>query len=103
MKTAATMPYEPEVESYEWVQTWRLSELVANFARVHILVTLFDGDPDKWLDFIRRDGTAEERQYDQPFIEELKERMSAEPELLEQMRQIVRDVSGLFAPRIETA
>jgi hypothetical protein len=103
MSTAATMSYEPEVETYEWVQTWRLSELVANFARVHILVTLFDGDPDKWLEFINRDGTPEERQYDAPFVREMKERLAADPALAGEMRRIVRDVSFLFAPRTQTS
>jgi len=89
----------PEVETYELVETWRLSELVANFARIHILVTLFDGKPDLWLDFIHKDGTQEEREYDQPFIEELKQRMEQDPTLLPTMRKLVRDVSCLFAPQ----
>lgn len=87
------------VEAYELVETWRLSELVANFARIHILVTLFDGKPDLWLDFIERDGTQEEREYDLPFIVNLKQRMSEDPTLLATMRRLVRDVSSLFAPQ----
>ena len=66
---------EPIVEAYEWIETSRLSELVANFARVHILISLFDGDPEKWLQFIRTEGTAEERQYDLPFVEDLRQRL----------------------------
>jgi hypothetical protein len=89
-----------EYETYELVPTWRLSELLSNFARVHILVTLFDGDPDKWLDFIRRDGTADEREFDLPFIEKLKARLADDPNLLGAMRHAVRDVSALFIPRI---
>ena|SRR5947208_13728632 len=96
--TATALNFEaPEVEAYELVETWRLSELVANFARIHILVTLFDGKPDLWLDFIDRDGTREEREYDRPFIMTLKQRMSEDPTLLETMRRLVRDVSSLFA------
>ncbi|HEY4641426.1 MAG TPA: hypothetical protein VII75_08790 [Thermoanaerobaculia bacterium] len=98
-QAVTTLTYEvPEVEAYELVETWRLSELVANFARIHILVTLFDGKPDLWLDFIDRDGTAEEREYDRPFIEGLKQRMADDPALIETMRRLVRDVSSLFAP-----
>lgn len=90
-------PEAPDIQAFELVETWRLSELVANFARIHILVTLFDGKPDLWLDFIDRDGTQEEREYDRPFITTLKQRMSDDPTLLETMRRLVRDVSSLFA------
>jgi hypothetical protein len=96
--TALTLE-APEVEAYELVETWRLSELVANSARIHILVTLFDGKPELWLDFIERDGTDEERQYDRPFIKGLEQRMKEDPALLETMRRLVRDVSSLFAPQ----
>jgi len=99
-QAVTALPFEaPEVEAYELVETWRLSELVANFARIHILVTLFDGKPDLWLDFIDRDGTPEEREYDGPFVRGLKQRMSLDPTLLETMRRLVRDVSSLFAPQ----
>jgi len=94
---APEAPHASDVQAYELVETWRLSELVANFARIHILVTLFDGKPDLWLDFIDRDGTREEREYDRPFIMTLKQRMSEDPALLETMRRLVRDVSSLFA------
>jgi len=96
-KPAPTPPPVASVVAYEWVETSRLSELVANFARVHILVTLFDGDPDKWLSFIRREGTAEERQFDQPFVEEVKQRQAREPQLIDDMRRLVRQFSALFA------
>ena len=94
---------EPIVEAYEWIETSRLSELVANFARVHILISLFDGDPEKWLQFIRTEGTPEERQYDLPFVEDLQQRLSAEPFLVEDMRRLVREFSAMFTERPLTA
>jgi hypothetical protein len=76
---------------------------VANFARVHILISLFDGDAEKWLQFIRTEGTPEERQYDLPFVVDLKERLSAEPSLLDDMRRLVREFSAMFTQRPLTA
>src|SRR4051812_22446333 len=97
MTNRAAANTQPRVEAYDWIETSRLSELVANFARVHILIALFDGDPDKWLEFISSDGTAEEREYDVPFILRIKERLESEPELIERMRLMVHQFSGLFA------
>jgi hypothetical protein len=94
-RVAATT--QPRVEAYDWIETSRLSELVANFARVHILIALFDGDPDKWLEFIATDGTPEEREYDVPFIVRIKDRLDSEPELIDQMRRMVHQFSTLFA------
>lgn len=87
---------EPIVEAYEWIETSRLSELVANFARVHILISIFDGDPERWLRFILSEGTSEEREHDLPFVMDLKERLTAEPFLIEDMRRIVREFSAMF-------
>lgn len=88
---------DSRVEAYDWIETSRLSELVANFARVHILVALFDGNPDKWLEFIATEGTPEEREHDIPFIERIKERLESEPHLIDDMRHLVRQFSRLFA------
>lgn len=83
------------VETYDWVETANLSVLVANFARIHMLFSLFDGDPDKWIDFLESHGTAEERRNDLPFAEELKRRITEEPRHLDRLRQAVRDFSML--------
>jgi hypothetical protein len=85
------------VETYPWVDFSPSSSLVANFARVHILVSLFDGDPDKWINFIVRNGTIIERQTDLPFIEALRERLRAEPMLMGELRRIVREFSSIVA------
>ena len=95
--TLIAPPPEVSVEAFDWIQTSRLSELVANFARVHILVSLFDGDPDKWIEFIRKDGTTEERLYDLPFVLETKRRIDVDPDLLPRMRHLVGEFSVLFA------
>jgi hypothetical protein len=85
-----------EVEVHEWPSAHGGSRLVSNFARAHILVSLFDGDPQKWLDFILRDGTAEERANDVPFIEEIRARAAADPEYIGRLRDAVHAVSALL-------
>ena len=85
------------VETYPWVDSSPSSSLVANFARVHILVSLFDGDPDKWINFIVRKGTVIERETDLPFIEALRRRLRAEPLLVEELRRIVHEFSSIVA------
>jgi hypothetical protein len=94
-RVAASTP--PRVEAYDWIETSRLSELVANFARVHILIALFDGEPDKWLEFISTDGTSEEREFDVPFLLHIRDRIDAEPQLLDEMRRMLQQFSMLFA------
>jgi hypothetical protein len=83
------------VETQPWVDPSHASNLVANFARVHILVSLFDGDPDKWIKFILRSGTIVERQSDLPFVQALKSRIRGEPLLMDDLRRIVRELSTI--------
>lgn len=83
------------VETYDWIDTTNLSALVANFARIHMLLSLFDGDPEKWIDFLESHGSEEERRNDLPFAEELKLRIAEDPRHLDRLRQVVRDFSML--------
>ncbi|MGZ7079783.1 MAG: hypothetical protein ACXVJT_10250 [Thermoanaerobaculia bacterium] len=85
------------VETYPWIDPSQTSSLVANFARVHILVSLFDGDPDKWINFIVRQGTVIERDTDLPFIEALRRRLRTEPLLVDELRRIVHEFSSIVA------
>ena len=88
------------VEAYEWLPVSSLSGLVAYFARMHILLTLFEGDPTKWLEFIDRDGTPEERANDQPFAAQLKQKIESDPSYLQRMRSVMREISALFAESV---
>ena len=85
------------VEVQPWVEPSHASMLVANFARVHILVSLFDGDPEKWIRFIMRSGTDVERTNDLPFVQALKRRIEREPLLVDDLRRIVREFSTIVA------
>jgi hypothetical protein len=60
-----------------------------------MMLSLFDGDPDKWIEFLGSNGTAEERRNDLPFAEELKRRIAEDAGYLERLRQTVRDFSML--------
>jgi hypothetical protein len=60
-----------------------------------MLFSLFDGDPDKWIDFLESHGTADERRNDLPFAEELKRRITRDARHLDRLRQVVRDFSML--------
>jgi hypothetical protein len=84
------------VETYDWVETTNLSALVANFARVHMLLSIFDGQPDKWIEFLQMNGTAEERRRDLPFAEALKQRMTDDPGYIDRLRRVVGEVSELI-------
>jgi hypothetical protein len=84
------------VEAYDWVDTGSLGEVAANFARAQMLITLFDGDPDKWIDFIQTSGTPEERERDLPFALEVKRRASHDPRHIQRLRRLVRAVSVLL-------
>ena len=88
---------DPSVEIHEWIDTSNLSQLVASFARIHILLAVFDGNPDRWLDMIAADGTAEEREKDFRFLIALKKKMHERPTLLEELRGSIRDFARLIA------
>ncbi|HEX3577471.1 MAG TPA: hypothetical protein VHY33_02810 [Thermoanaerobaculia bacterium] len=83
------------VETYDWIDTTNLSALVANFARIHMLLSMFDGEPQKWIEFLESHGTDEERLRDLPFAEDLKRRIAEDPEYLARLRHLVRDFSAL--------
>jgi len=85
------------VEAQPWLDGSRTSALVANFARLHMLVSLFDGDPDRWIRFIERNGTVAERQQDLPFAESLKMRLRRDPKLADDLKRVVRELSTILA------
>jgi hypothetical protein len=85
------------VETYDWVDTAPLSPLVANFARAQMLVALFDGDPQKWLEFLDRDATPEERQRELPVAQRFRHRAASDPQFIERLRAAVVQFSQLVA------
>ena len=83
------------VEVLEWTPRWSLGAVAANFARVQMLLTLFDGDPDKWLEMIERSGSAED-EADVPFLVVMKQRISDDPGFIDDMRRIVAEFAAKF-------
>jgi hypothetical protein len=84
------------VEAYDWVDTANLSQLVANFARVHMLVALFDGDPQKWIEFLDENGTPEERRREMPIAQAFRRRAMSDPGYIDKLRNAVRQFSNLL-------
>jgi len=85
------------LEAYDWVDTTNLSQLVANFARVHMLVALFDGDPQKWIEFLDQNGTPEERRREMPIAQAFRRRAMADPGYIDKLRAAVQQFSNLLA------
>ena len=83
------------IEAVDWLPRWSWFGVAEDFARVQILLTVFDGDPDKWLEMIRTSGTLDD-QADVPFLLEMKQRMEEDAEVIGDMRRIVRE----FAERV---
>ena len=93
---AATDLAAATVEIHDWVSPLGGSKLVSNFARAHILVSMFDGDPEKWLEFILRDGTPDEREHDVPFLHEMTRKIATDPTYLPRLKDALRKVSSLL-------
>jgi hypothetical protein len=83
------------VEVLEWTPRWSLGAVAANFARVQMLLTVFDGDPDKWLEMIERSGSGED-ETDVPFLMAMKQRIADDPSFLDDMRRIVAEFAAKF-------
>ncbi len=86
------------VEVLEWTPRWSLGAVAANFARMQMLLTLFDGDPDKWLEVIERAGSVED-EADVPFLAVMKQRIAEDPGFVDDMRRIV----GEFVRRFDSS
>lgn len=88
-------PVEVPVEIIDWTPRWGMGALAANFARIQILLTMYDGDPDKWLEAVERAGTTED-EGDVPFLVVMKGRLATDPNLLEDLRRIVNEFAERF-------
>ena len=59
----------------------------ADFLRFQVLVRVFDGDADRWLDHLRRQGDFAEE--DIRFVRWIRGRLRREPELMNDIRRMV--------------
>ncbi|HVT43265.1 MAG TPA: hypothetical protein VMT00_02640 [Thermoanaerobaculia bacterium] len=70
---------------------------VADFARLNVLVNLFDGDPDRWLLYLDElCMTTEELFSDARFLYRVKILMRSRPHFLSRLRNLVRDTHSLL-------
>lgn len=95
MALVAPKAVEETVEVIEWTPRWGFSGASANFARLQILMTVFDGDPDKWLDAVVRWGNKGD-DVDVPFLVAIKQRLAKDPTFLHDMRRIMNEFSERF-------
>jgi hypothetical protein len=97
------VPAHPQSSSFVLIPAvelppWSLFGVAEDFARMQILLSVFDGDPDKWLAQINMHGGAE-LDRDADFLREVRQRLEADPSFLDDMRRILRE----FADRVGTA
>jgi len=59
----------------------------ADFLRYQVLVRVFDGDADRWLDHLRRQGDFPDE--DIRFVRWIRGRLKREPELMNDIRKMV--------------
>ncbi|HEV7764665.1 MAG TPA: hypothetical protein VGQ76_06665 [Thermoanaerobaculia bacterium] len=85
---------EVDVEVLDAGPRWSFGSLAANFARVQLLVTWYGGDPDRYMDAI---ANGLEDAEDMEFLRGMKDRMMADPFLLDDMRRIVGEFATRFA------
>jgi hypothetical protein len=85
---------EVDVEVLDAGPRWSFGSLAANFARVQLLVTLYGGDPDRYMDAI---ANGLEDAEDMEFLRGIKNRLKVDPSLLADMRRIVDEFATRFA------
>lgn len=91
------------IEVHDWDDTPDVSGLVADFARVHVLLSIFDGDTAKWLQMIDSVGTRTEKLTDAPFLRVLQQRLVREPQLIDQLQRVVGEFAHLVTPPARSA
>ena len=86
---------EVPFEILELTPRWLAGGLAASFARVQILVTFYDGDPQRWIQDIEGGQTPGDES-DLEFLHAIQQRINDDPTLLADMRRIVTE----FATRV---
>lgn len=92
------LPYHPvevPVEIIELTPRWLAGGLAANFARVQILVSFYDGDPQLWQEAIERGETPAD-EADLQFLDTMTRRIAADATLVDDLKRIVAEFAGRF-------
>lgn len=88
-------PMDVPVEIIELTPRWLAGGMAASFARVQILVTFYDGDPQLWQEAIERGETPGD-EADLAFLDTMTQRIADDPQLIDDLRRII----GEFARRV---
>ena len=60
--------------------------------RYILLFSVFDGDPNEWLDYLKRRGSPSQRKHDLPFVEWLLAQKRTDEDFLEDLRLLLMQV-----------
>lgn len=69
---------------------------VRDFARLDTLMTIFDGDPSRWLLYLEARPLAEESLSDRAFLARVQQRLFEVPDLLDRMQNVMASVRELL-------
>lgn len=86
---------EVPVEVIELTPRWLAGGLAANFARVQILVSFYDGDPQQWQEAIERGETPGD-EADLQFLETMTQRIADDVQLMDDLKRIVGEFAARF-------
>jgi len=78
---------------FDEVPRWSYGSVSANFARAQILVTVYDGELDRYVDAVRQ-GLEDEA--DLAFLETIGRRLSQEPHLVRDISRLVGEFAARF-------
>jgi len=66
----------------------------ADFVGYHIFIYLFNGDIDAWEKYLRENGSVEQLLNDYPFVIWLKQQLQEDKDLINRIRNLVRDTTA---------
>lgn len=62
--------------------------------RFILLFSVFDGDPNEWLDYLRRNGSPSQRKHDLPFVRWLLAQNRTDQDFLDDLRLLLMSGDG---------
>jgi len=69
------------------------ADVVSQFVGYVILIRLYDGDVDAWIQWLREKGSIEQLVHDFPFVVWVKEQVEKDPDLLARIRKMVEEAA----------
>jgi len=69
------------------------ADVVSQFVGYVILIKLYDGDIDAWIQWLREEGSEEQLVHDFPFAVWVNEQLQRDPDLLSRIRKMVKEAA----------